>query len=47
MPTIFHTIHFIKESINTGDVGGYVMLIGGCQLILVGIQYIRKMNVKK
>lgn len=29
---------------NTGDVGGYVMLAGGGLLILIGVQYIRKMS---
>jgi len=32
-------------TVNPGDVGGYVMLVGGCLLILVGVRYIRKANV--
>jgi len=31
-------------AVNTGDVGGHVMFIGGGLLILIGTRYIRKMN---
>ncbi len=29
-------------TVNIGDVGGYVLLVGGGLLILIGAQYIRK-----
>ena len=31
-------------TVNPGDVGGYVILVGGCLLILVGVRYVIKMN---